>query len=60
LSFVTLFRSYVTQSEVKVIPVHYVKVCKGSWLPVAQLVQAHRYKPEGAGLISDGVIGIFH
>jgi hypothetical protein len=27
---------------------------------VAQLVEALRYKPEGAGSIPDGVIGIFH
>ena len=27
---------------------------------VAQLVEALRYKPEVAGLIPDGVIGIFH
>jgi hypothetical protein len=27
---------------------------------VAQLVEAQRYKPEGRGLILDGLIGIFH
>ena len=27
---------------------------------VGQLVEALRYKPEGRGLISDGVIVIFH
>jgi len=27
---------------------------------VAQLVGAQRYKPEGSGFDSDGVIGIFH
>jgi hypothetical protein len=27
---------------------------------VAQLVEALHYKPEGSGLILDGVIGTFH
>ena len=27
---------------------------------MAQLVEALRYKPEGRGSITDGVIGIFH
>jgi hypothetical protein len=29
-------------------------------MAVAQLVDALRYKPEGRGFDSDGVIGIFH
>jgi hypothetical protein len=28
--------------------------------PVAQLVEALRYKPEGRGFVPDGVTGIFH
>ena len=30
------------------------------WYAVAQLVEALRYKPEGHGFNSNGVIGIFH
>ena len=33
---------------------------EGGTLLVAQLVEALRYKPEAAGSIPDGVIGIFH
>ena len=43
-----------------------VQACNGIALfmnaghTVAQLVEALRYKPEGRGFDSDGVIGIFH